>query len=96
MTATELELEGVDLMVKRDGAYTRSERIKEIRRFFLTHGSTSNPGPLPFLKTVAMFQMNMGLTKEKILEYFEVMENLGEIQVNESADQIIVSKSYEE
>ena len=77
-------------MVKRDGAYTRSERIKEIRRFFLTHGATTNPGPLPYRKTVAVFQMNMGLTKEKIREYLGIIEDLGEITVDESADQIRV------
>jgi len=79
-------------MVKRDGAYTRSERIKELRRFFLTHAAAENPGALPYRKTVAMFQMKMGLTKEKIREYLGVLEDLGDIIVNESADQIRVSK----
>lgn len=77
-------------MVKRDGAFTRSERIKEIRRFFLTHAVAENPGALPYRKTVAMFQMNMGLTKEKIREYLGIIEDLGEIFVDESADQIRV------
>jgi len=79
-------------MVKRDGAYTLSERIKEIRRFFLTHAASENPGALPYRKTLAMFQMNMGLTKEKICEYLEIIEDLGDVIVDESADQIRVHK----
>ena len=79
-------------MVKRDGAYTRSERIKEMRRFFLDFAAAENPGILPYRRTKAMFQMNMGLTGEKIDEYFGIIEDLGEIVVDESADQIRVSK----
>ena len=80
-------------MVKRDGAYTRSERIKDMRRFFLTLATAENPGTLPYRKTKAMFQMNTGLTGEKIDEYFGIIEDLGDIVVDKSADQIRVSKA---
>ena len=70
-------------MVKRDGAFTRSERLNELRRFL--QGCKE---PLPFRKTVAVFQLKHGLTKEKIKEYLCVIEDLGDIQVDEAADKI--------
>jgi hypothetical protein len=77
-------------MVKRDGAYTRSERLKEMRRFFISFATVEKPDPLAYRKIVAMFSMTMGLTKEKIREYMGIIEDLEEITINESADQIII------
>jgi len=71
-------------MSKRDGAFTRSERINDIRRFLL-----SCKEPLPLRKTVAVLQLKHGLTKEKIMEYLRVIGDLGEIEIDESADKII-------
>jgi len=73
-------------MVKRDGAFTRSERIREIRRWLLR-----NKEPLSLRRTLAVLQMKHGLTKEKIREYLGIIEDLGEISVEESTDQIVVN-----
>ena len=56
------------------------------------HAAASNPGALPYRKTLAIFQLNTELTKEKIREYLQIIEDLGEITVDESADQIRVRK----
>jgi hypothetical protein len=61
-------------MVRRDGAAIRKERIQEIARKIqsLLHKQSE----ISLSKTVAMLQYEFGLTKDKILEYFQVLESL--------------------
>ena len=73
-------------MVRRNGAAIRKERIKEIAKFIqrLLH----NRGEISLSKTVATLQYEFGLTKEKIREYLEILEELGYFVVDDKEDKI--------
>ena len=73
-------------MVKRDGAAIRKERMQEIARTI--QRLLQNHNELCFSKTVTTFQYETGLTKEKIAEYFEIMEGLGHFVVEREHDRI--------
>lgn len=73
-------------MVRRDGAEIRKERIQEIARVIqrLLH----NHSEILLSKCLATFQYEFGLTKEKIMEYLEVLEGLGQFTLDKEHDKI--------
>ena len=73
-------------MVRRDGAEVRKDRIQEIAR--LVQRSLHNHGEISLSKTVATFQYEFGLTKEKIMEYLGVLEGLGQFVLEKEYDKI--------
>ena len=73
-------------MVRRDGAEVRKERIQEIAR--LIQRSLLNHGKISLSKTVATFQYEFGLTKEKVIEYLGILEGLGQFVVEKERDKI--------
>jgi len=73
-------------MVRRDGAEVRKERIQEIAR--LVHRSLHNHGEILLSKTLATLQYEFGLTKDKIQEYLEILEGLGQFLIEKEEDKI--------
>lgn len=73
-------------MVRRDGAEIRKERMQEIAR--TVQSLLMKHGKLSFSKTVATFQYETGLTKQKIIEYLEIMEGLGHFVLDKEGDKI--------
>ena len=62
-------------MVRRDGAEVRRERIQKIGRrvLALLHEKGDR---IPLGKTVSRLAYEFGLTKEKIIEYLKILEDL--------------------
>ena len=73
-------------MVRRDGAAIRKERMQEIAR--TVQSLLMKHGELSFSRTVATFQYETGLTKQKINEYFEIMESLEHFVLDKEGDKI--------
>jgi len=73
-------------MVRRDGAAIRKERIQEIARFI--QRSLHNKREVSLFKTVATLQYEFGLTKDKIMEYLKILEDLGQFIIDVEADKI--------
>ena len=73
-------------MVRRDGAEIRKERIREIARCI--QRALHNHGELPLPKTIATLQYEFGLTKEKLMEYFGILEGLGQFSFDREEDKI--------
>jgi hypothetical protein len=61
-------------MVRRDGAEARRERIQQIARDI--HSRLEHEQDILLSKTIAELQYKFGLTKERITEYLEILENL--------------------
>jgi len=73
-------------MVRRDGAATRKERIQEIARY--VHRLLHKHSEISLSKTVAKLQYDYGLTKEKIMEYLHILEDLGQFTLYIEGDKI--------
>lgn len=73
-------------MVRKDGAEVRRQRIAEIGK--AVQKSLLNHGEIVLSKTIAVLQYESGLTKEKVLEYLEVLENLGQFEIDRENDKI--------
>ncbi len=70
--------------VKRNGAFTRSQRITAIRKFILEMKK-----PADFKKTLALLQLKHGLTEQKMREYLEIIKELDGITIDEERNLII-------
>lgn len=77
-------------MVRRDGAAIRKERIQEIARKIQSLLCDHNELSLP--KTIAVLQYEFGLTKDKIMEYLRILEDLGQFILDIKGDKIISIK----
>jgi hypothetical protein len=77
-------------MVKRNGAFTRSERIHAIRKFILDLKE-----PADFKKTIAVLQLKYGLTDQKVREYLQIITELDGIIIDEEKNLIIPPKNSE-
>jgi hypothetical protein len=73
-------------MVRRDGAEIRKERIQQIGR--IIQRSLHNHGEISFSKTLATFKYEMGLTEDKIKEYLQILEELGQFVIDKEHDKI--------
>jgi hypothetical protein len=76
-------------MVRRDGAEARKERITQIaRNIQASLFQNKEVGFIPLKKTVSILMLETGLTKEKIMEYLRLLEETGQIEIDEEKDQI--------
>ena len=73
-------------MVRRDGAEIRKERIQEVARFI--QRALLNEKELSLSKTLAVLAYETGLTKEKLMEYLNILENLGQFAIKKEQDRI--------
>ena len=69
-------------MVKRDGAETRRQRIAKIGQMVQSSLHASKNGEIPLTKFIALVMYETGLTKDRILEYLEVPEKIGQIEID--------------
>lgn len=73
-------------MVRRDGAEVRKERIAEIGKLILKALHKSDE--LSLTKTVASLQYKFGLTKEKLIEYLNILADLERFTLDKDEDRI--------
>jgi protein-disulfide isomerase-like protein with CxxC motif len=73
-------------MVGRDGAEARKERLQRIARFI--QAALHKEGEIQLTKTVAVLQYDMGLTREKLQEYLEILRDLGQFVMDFEHDKI--------
>jgi hypothetical protein len=73
-------------MARRDGAAIRRDRIQEIAKKIqsLLHEN----GEILLSKTLANLQYVTGLSKDKIVEYLRILEDLGQFALDEERDKI--------
>ena len=75
-------------MVKRDGAETRRERISQIARALQAALFESKSGEISLSKFVGVMMFQTGLTKEKVMEYLEVIETMDQAELDVLNDKI--------
>jgi hypothetical protein len=73
-------------MVGRDGAEARKERLRRIA--CTIQAALHKEGEIPLSKTIAVLQYEMGLTKEKIQEYLEVLQDIDQFFLDFEHDKI--------
>lgn len=73
-------------MVRRDGAEIRRERIQEIAR--LIQSLLQKHPEISLSKTLATLQYQFGLKKDKLMEYFGILEDLGQFTLDNERDKI--------
>lgn len=73
-------------MVRRNGAEARKERIQQIAQYI--QAQLRREGEILLSKTIAELQYKFGLTKERITEYLEILENLGQFIIDKELDKI--------
>jgi hypothetical protein len=61
-------------VVRKDGAEARKERIEQIARKIMA--KLNKEKEISLSKEIAEIQYEFGLTKEKIMEYLEILEKL--------------------
>ena len=75
-------------MVRKDGAEARKERIKQTSQFVHASLFKSN-GSIPLSKTAAYLQAETGLTRERIMEYLQILQELGQFVIDEKNNRIL-------
>ena len=75
-------------MVKKDGAETRRQRIAQIAKMVQATLHASKNGEIPLSKFVAGVMYETGLTRDKIVEYLEVPEEMGQFEMDIVNDKI--------
>jgi hypothetical protein len=73
-------------MVGRDGAEARKERLQRIARTI--QAALHKEHEIPLSKTIAVLQYEMGLTREKLQEYLEVLSDLDQFVMDFEHDKI--------
>jgi len=73
-------------MVRRDGAAVRKQRIEEIGRFIMSNLAMNRE--IPLSKTLALLQYKTGLTKEKLMEYIGILQDLERFTIDIEKDKI--------
>jgi hypothetical protein len=76
-------------MVRKDGAEARKERIKNIATMIQASlYQNKEQGYIMLRKTIALLELETGLTKEKIMEYMALLQEAGQFEVDLEKDQI--------
>lgn len=76
-------------MVRMDGAEARKERIAQIKRMIQARlNENKNVGYIQLKRTVAEIMIDTGLTKIKVMEYLQLLNDSGEFEINEAEDKI--------
>jgi hypothetical protein len=73
-------------MVRKNGAEARKERIQQIAQYI--HAKLDDEQEIFSSKTIAELQYKFGLTKERIIEYLEILEKLGHFNIDKELDKI--------
>ena len=76
-------------MVRKDGAESRKERIAKIATMIQAAlYQNKDTGYIPLKKTVAKLELETGLTREKIMEYLELLQEADQFQIDVEKGQI--------
>jgi len=76
-------------MVRKDGAETKKERISKIAQYVQASiYQNKDAGFIPLKKTVALLEIETGLTKEKIIDYLALLQEAGQIELDPEKNQI--------
>jgi hypothetical protein len=76
-------------MVRMDGAEARKERIAQIKKMIQARlNENKNVGYIQLKRTVAEIMIDTGLTKIKVMEYLQLLNDPGEFEINEAEDKI--------
>ncbi len=76
-------------MVRKDGAETRRERIAKIASSTQSDlYQNRDLGYISLKKTVAKHELETGLTREKIMEYLNLLVETDRIEIDTEKDQI--------
>jgi hypothetical protein len=73
-------------MVRRDGAEIRKERMEELARFI--QRSLRNSEAISLSITIKSFAYQHGLRPERVMEYLEILEGLGQFTIDREHDLI--------
>ena len=73
-------------MVRRNGAEAKRERMRQIAQYI--QAKLRREEMILLSKTIAELEYDFGLTKERILEYLETLENLGQFAIDNKLDKI--------
>jgi hypothetical protein len=73
-------------MIRRNGAEARKERIQQIAQYI--QAQLHDKQEIFLSKTIAELQYKFGLTKERIIDYLEILENLGQFTIDKELDKI--------
>ena len=74
-------------MVSRDGAQIRKERIQEITQRIMSLLYT-NGGEVPLRRTISLLEYEIGLRREKIVEYLNIGADVGRFEIEKEKDKI--------
>ena len=79
-------------MVKKDGAEARRERIKQIAQSMQAafHEKKEKGGTpeLQLSKFISSLMFNTGLTREKVILYLEIIQDMGQCELDFENDKI--------
>jgi hypothetical protein len=76
----------VKLTVGRDGAEARKERLQRIAR--TVQAALHKDNKVSLSKTISFIQYDMGLTRQKVQEYLEILRDLGQFTLDLKNDEI--------
>ena len=74
-------------MVSRDGAQIRKERIQEITQRILGY-LYKKDGEIPLSQTIALLEYDIGLRREKIVEYLKIGAEVGRFVIDKENNKI--------
>ena len=74
-------------MVSRDGAQIRKERIQTITQFVISQ-LYKNENKISFSRTIASLEYEIGLRREKIVEYINIGADVGRFVIDNENDLI--------
>jgi len=74
-------------MVRRDGVAVRTERIREITKLILSLLHKYN-GIINYSKTFLMLQYEIGLTKDRLVEYLQIAAGTDHFVIDKEKDEI--------
>jgi hypothetical protein len=73
-------------MVRKDGAEATKERIQKVAQAI--QAGLHKEGKLSLSKTIASLQYELGLTRERMMEYLDILQKLGQFSIDEDNDRI--------
>jgi hypothetical protein len=73
-------------MVRKNGAEARKERIQQIAQYI--HAKLNDEQEIFLSKIIAELQYRFGLTKERIIEYLEILENLDHFTIDKELGKV--------
>lgn len=75
------------MLVRKDGAEARKERIAEIAKTIQSELYANN-GDISLRRISARIQITTGLTHLKVMEYLQLLSEAGQFELNEKDEKI--------